>query len=186
MEGARGWWGEGGEVEELGEGVFEGAADAGWGYGVGEDVLDGGHGGVCDAAVVDEGEVMEVRGDVEGEAVHGYPAFDVDSDGGDLVLADPDAGFSVPPGPGNAEAGKGANQRFFELPEVFPQVCAVPGKVHDGVADYLARAMVGYVSASVGVDERDAVLGQHGFGGEDVIQTAGAAEGDYGGVFEED
>ena len=140
----------------MGKGVYEGAADVGWGDRTCEDILYGGHGGVSDAAMVYEGEVVKVGGEVEGEAVHGYPAFHVDSYGGDLVPGDPDAGFSVSPGPGDAKACKGRNQGFFQFPEVLPQVCAVSGEVHDGVADYLARAMVGDVSATVGVDELDA------------------------------
>ena len=121
-----------------------------------EEILHGCHGGVGDATVVYEGEMVEVGGEVEGEAMHGYPAFHVDADGGDLVPVDPDAGFSVSPCTSDAKACKGRNQGFFQFPEVIPQVCAVSGEVHDGVADDLARAVVGDVSATVGVDELDA------------------------------
>ena len=127
--------------------------DVGWVDRTCEDILDGGHGGIGDAAVVYEGEVVKVGGEVESEAVHGNPAFHVDSDGGDLVPGDPDAGVPVSPGPGDAKACKSRNQDFFQLPEVLPQVCAVPGEVHDRIADYLARAMVGDVPPPVGVDE---------------------------------
>ena len=118
--------------------------------------------------------------------MHGYPALHVDAYGGDLVLGDPDAGFSVSPGAGNAEAFKGGYQNFFQLPEVFSQVCAVSGEVHDGVADYLARAVVGDVSTSVGVEERDATFGEVRFGDQDVVKAAGSTEGDDGGMFEEE
>ena len=137
--------------------------DAGWVDRTCEDILYGGHGGVSDAAMVYEGEVVKVGGEVEGEAVHGCPAFHVNSYGGDLVPGDPDAGFPVSPGPGDAKACKSRNQDFFQLPEVLPQVCAVSGEIHDGVADYLARAMVGNVPPSVGVDELDAPGREHRF-----------------------
>ena len=44
----------------MGEGAFEGLADLVWGDGGGKDFFDGGHGGVGDTAVVNEGEVVEV------------------------------------------------------------------------------------------------------------------------------
>ena len=90
----RGIWGVFGcEVEDLGEVLFEGVADLVSGDGGVQDFLDGGHGGVGDAAVIYEGEVAEIGGEVKREAVHGDPALHVDADGGDLVFADPDAGF---------------------------------------------------------------------------------------------
>ena len=170
----------------MGEGFYEGAADLVWRNGMCKDALDGGHGGVGDTAMVYEGEVFEVGGDVEGEAVHGYPALHVDAYGGDLVLGDPDAGLTLSPGPSDAKVIQGAYQDFFQLPEVFAQVCAVSGEVHDGVADYLARTVVGYVSAAVGVEEPDATVGEFRLGDQHVIQDAGAAEGNDGGMFEEE
>ena len=156
------------------------------GDGNGEGLLDGGHGGIGDAAVVYEGEVVEVRGEVEGQAVHGYPALHVDANGGDFILGNPDTGLSVSPGPGNAKACECADQDFFQLPEMLSQVCAVPSEVQNGVPDDLARPVVGDVSAAVGVDEPDASFGEVGLGDQDVIEVSGAAEGDDGGVFEED
>ena len=129
--------------------------------------------------------MVEVGGDIEGEAVHGHPAFHVDSYRSYLILGYPNAGFSVSSDTGNAEAFEGDNQDFFQLPEVFAQVRAVSSEVHDGVADDLARAMVGDVSAAVGVEELDAMVGEFRFRDQDVIEIPGAAEGDDGWVFEE-
>ena len=151
-----------------------------------QDFVDGGHGGVGDAAVVYEGEMVEIGGEVQGEAVHGDPALHVDADRGDLVFADPDAGFIISPDPRDAEADQGANQDFFQLPEVLSEVGAVAGEVQDGITDNLTGAVVGYVSAAVGVDQLNAAVGELGLLDEDVIEASGTAEGDYGRVFQED
>ena len=45
------------------------------------------HGAVGDAAGIDESEVAQIGGDVEGESVRGDAAGDVNADGGDLALA---------------------------------------------------------------------------------------------------
>ena len=127
-------------------------ADVGWGDRTCEEILYGCHGGVGDATVVYEGEMVEIGGEVEGEAVHGHPALYVDAYGGDLVPGDPDTGFSVTPGPCNAKTCEGTDQDLFQLPKMLSQVCAVSGEVHDGVADDLARAVVGDVSAAVGLE----------------------------------
>ena len=185
--GIRGIWGVFScEVEYLGKVLFEGVVDLVSGDGGVQDFVDRGHGGVGDAAVVYQGEMVEIGGDVEGEAMHGYPTLHVDTDGCNLVFADPDAGFIISPDPRDAEADQGVNQDFFQLPEVLSEVCAVSREVHDGITDNLTRAVVGDISAAIGVDQLNATVGKLGLVDEDVIEASGAAQGDYGGVFEED
>ncbi len=56
------------------------------GCGVGDFPFEAGDGPVGDAAGIDEREVAQVGGDVEGEAVGGDAARDVDADGADLAF----------------------------------------------------------------------------------------------------
>ena len=69
------------------------------------------------------------------------------------------------------------------------QVCAVSGEVQDGITDNLTGAVVGYVSAAVGVDQSWMPCDLRELGLLDtrtLSRLPGTAQGDYGGVFEED
>src|SRR6267142_4342773 len=90
---------------------------------------------VGDAAGNDQVEVAEVGGDVEGEAVGGDPAADVDADGGELFFRDiargldPDAGFAGNAVGGDTEFGGGADHGFFERADVPVNVAAGGGEI---------------------------------------------------------
>ena len=170
-------------------GVFEG--------GVFE--FERGVGAVGDAAGDDPVEVAEVCGDVEGEAVRGDAAGDVDADGREFFLGDaaardgPDAGATFDALRGDAEVVGGADEDVFKEADVVDRAemgAALAGEVaaevEDGIADELAGAVVGDVAAAVDLVDFDAFGRQEFVGGEDVAALGVAAEGEDGWMLEED
>ena len=124
---------------------------------------------------------------------------DVDSDGGNLPLADaaagegPDAGEFADALCGDAEVFAGVDEGFFHQPDKIygSQVGAafageVAAEVKDGVADELARAVIGDVASAVDLVDFDAALGEEIVGREDVGAGGVAAEGEDRRVFEEE
>src|SRR4051812_6946984 len=109
--------------------------------------------------------MIEVGGEVEGEAVEGDAAFDADADGGDfggrthgtssmgvrrLDGVDPDPyGGGVGEG-GDAEVGEGLDDDLFEAVDVGADGEGVVLEADDRVGDQLAWAVVGDVAAAVG------------------------------------
>src|SRR4051812_31914566 len=79
-----------------------------------------GHGGdwLGEAAGDDVLEIGEVGVDVEGEAVGSYPAAEVDSDGGDFAVADPDAGEFGDAAGVDAVFAEGVDDGLFEGADV--------------------------------------------------------------------
>ena len=153
------------------------------GGGVGGFVVEAGHGDAVDAARGDGVEGGEgLRGDVEGEAVHGDPFADADAEGGDFAVADPDAGEAFLAGGGDVVVGEGADEGFLEEAEVGVEVLAVVAEVEDGVADELAGAVIGALAAAIDFDD-----GMRESGGlAEAGLVAGAADGVNGMVFEEE
>jgi hypothetical protein len=137
---------------------------------------------VGDAAGNDEVEVAKVGGDVEGEAVGGDPAADMDADGGEFLFRDiawgldPDAGLAGDAIGRDAEIGGGADHGFFEGADVPVNVAADEVEIEDGVADDLAGAVISDVAAAVGFAELDIFLAQDVFGGEKIFLAGVAAE----------
>src|SRR5204862_73257 len=99
----------------------------------------------------DAGEVGEVGGDVEGEAVGGDPARQVDADRGDLVLARPDAHerLPLPCLRGYAIVGEGADEHLLEVAHVAADVAPVRAEVDDRITHELPRPVIGDLAAAV-------------------------------------
>ena len=93
------------------------------GWGVWGLEFERGDGSIGDAARDDPGEVAEVGGDVEGEAVRGDGLRDVDADSCDLFLADiaagegPNAGEFADALGGDAEVLAGEDESLFHQPD---------------------------------------------------------------------
>ena len=124
-----------------------------------------GDGAVGDAAGIDEGEVAQVGGDVEGEAVRGDAARDVNADGADLAAcagsaravtdratvgkARPDAGERRDASGAHAINAAEANEGLFDHAHKVdrteaPAIGVVQAaQIEDGVADELAGAVIG-------------------------------------------
>ena len=157
-----------------------------------EEFFEGGGFAVGDAAGNDEVEIAEVCGDVEGEAVGGDPAADVDTDGGEFFFGDiagrldPDAGFAGDPIGGDAEIGGGTDHGFFEGADVPVNIAADWIEIEDGIADDLAGAVIGDVATAVRFAELDIFLAEDIFGGEKIFLAGVAPESDDMGMFAEE
>lgn len=157
---------------------------------------------VGDATRVDELEVAQVGGDVEGESVGGDPAGDVDADGADFSLATgswlgvmeaaPDARKPGDASGANAIDTAEADQGFFHhADKVHGTEAAAFGilkaaQVEDGVADELAGTVIGNVAAAVDFVKSDAAAGEEFIGREDVGAAGVATECQNGRMFEQE
>ncbi len=94
--------------------------------------------------------------DVDRKAVQAHPAPHADADGRDLALADPDARQPLAPFAPRPRSRERRDERFFQKPQVAVQVAPAPAKVEDGVADELARAVIGRLAAAMDRLDRDA------------------------------
>ena len=169
--------------------------EAGQCGGVGNFPFQAGDRPVGDAAWVDEGEVAEIGGDVEGETVGGDAARDVNADGADFaasgrgrfehsrpgmrpkaVAARP---HQTPVSPAMRPAGTPiyaaeADQCFFHAADEIYRAEAAAGwvvqaaQIEDGVADQLAGPVVGDVAAAIDLVDCDAAPGQQLIGGQNV------------------
>ena len=137
--------------------------------------------------------MVHVGVEVDGQAVEGDPAADADADGADLgglvgcevVLGvDPDAGLGVGVAL-DVELCEGGDDGLLEGSDVLVNAEFGGVEVDDGVADELARAVVGDIAAAVGLVELHALGCEELFRGEDVgggIWAAG--DGDDGVVLD--
>jgi hypothetical protein len=116
---------------------------------------DRGHLDPVEPAGDDVAEWLQVVLDVDGEAVGGYSARDVDADRGDLPLIDPDAGVvrAIIRSAAGVEAllCQCGDERLLERADVGDDVI----DADDRVPDQLTRAVVGDLAAAVGLDDLD-------------------------------
>ncbi len=133
---------------------------------------------VANPAGDDPLEHRQVRIDVQGEPVAGPVPGDPDANGGDLLVADPDAGPPVDAPGRDAEVGERADEDLLELAHVSDDVAdpgAGSGDGDDRVADQLAGPVVGDVAAPVGLHQPRADRGR---GDEHVGRVGAGAEGE--------
>lgn len=172
-------------------------------------VVEAGDGPPSEAAGDDEGEVRQVGGDVQGEAVEGDPLAHADAHGGDLCGArvdalgmvgvvearaaggvewiDPDAGGGGIAACVDAEVEAGFDDGAFEESDVVVDAQPEAFEVEDGIGDELARAVVGDVAAAVSFFEGDALGLEEIGGGEQVLAGGGTSgDGDDGIVLDEE
>lgn len=126
-----------------------------------------------EAAGDDEVEVLEVDGDVEGQAVGGDPPAYANAQGGDLgggLIGAwyPDACGTLFALGGDVEVFECVDDGLLEQAHVVVQSEVEGVKVDDGVEDDLARAVVGDVPAAVGGLNVDAEVGEGFARGEQV------------------
>jgi hypothetical protein len=178
------------EGEEIGEVVGEARFCLVERDSAGEEFFERGGLAIGDAAGNDKIEVAEVGGDVVSEAVRGDPAADVNADGGEFLFAGavlhPDAGFAGNAIGGHTEIGAGADHGLFEGANIPADVAFDVAEVKDGIADDLAGAVIGDVSAAIGGVEFDALLTEDVFGGEEIGAAGIAAESDDVRMFAEE
>ena len=109
-----------------------------------------------------------------------------------VVKATPDTGESRNTAGANAVDSAEADEGFFHHADEVDGAKASatrivePTKIEDGVADELARAMVGDVAASIDFVKGDTAAGEQLVGREDVGAAGIAAEGENRRVFEKE
>jgi hypothetical protein len=168
--------------------------------------VEAGYGLICDAAGINELEVAQVCGDVEGEAVGGDSAGDMDADGADfsfvgrawlcrawlvVVKSAPDPGESSDTAGADAINSAEADQGFFhhaneiDGTEATAACILETAEIEDGVADELSGAVISDVAAAVDFVQGDTAAGEEFVRSEDVGAAGVAAEGEDRGMFEE-
>ena len=190
------------DMSELAGGLVCDAFERGKGYAFGDFEVKAGYWLVSDAAGIDELEVTQVGGDVEGEAVGGDSAGDVDADGADfsfasragllVVKAAPDAGESGDATGADAVDSAEADEGLFHhSDEVDWTEAAAAGvlkaaEIEDRVADQLSGAVVGDVAPAIDFVQGDPAAGQQFIRGKDVGSAGVAAEGEDRGMLEQE
>ena len=107
---------------------------------------------IGDATRDDVLEHREIGVDVEREAVPGAAARDLHADGGDLLVAHPDAGISRLAVGRDAELGERVDEHTLERAHVghdVAQAVAPVGQRDDRVPDELARPVIGDVAPAI-------------------------------------
>jgi hypothetical protein len=189
------------DMSELAGGLVSDVLQRGKGYAFGDLKVKACNWLVSDAAGIDELKVTEVGGDVEGEAVGGDSAGDVDADGADfsfasragllVVKAAPNAGESGDATGTDAVDSAEADEGFFHhADEVDWTEAAAAGvlkaaEIEDGVADQLSGAVVGDVAPAIDFVQGDTAAGQQFIRGKDVGSAGVAAEGEDRGMLEQ-
>ncbi len=156
---------------------------------------------IADAAGNNETEGAEVRAEVEGEAVAGDAAGDVDANGGKFLGGfgcGPDAGEAGQAAGGDAAGGGGADEDFLESAHVIHRAefeaagarrqksrAGAGAEIENGIADELAGTMEGDIAAAVALRQLDAARGQGGAAEQHVFGVGVAAERDHGGMLEQ-
>jgi len=190
------------DLAELPGGLMGNVFERRQGYIFGDFEVEAGYRLVGDAAGIDELEVAEVGGDVEGKAVRGNSAGNVNADGANfafasgagllVVKAAPDTGKSRDAAGPDAVDSAEPDQGFFHCAdEVHGAKTATFGvlktaEIEDGIADELTGAVVSDVAASVDLVERDAAAQEQFVRCEDIGATCIASESEYWRVFEEE
>src|SRR5438309_10206806 len=104
---------------------------------------------------------------------------DLDTDGHDLAIAEPDARIAGEPARRDPEVGEGVDQATLEVAQVETDI-RLAAEVEDRIADQLPRSMVGDVAAAIDLEAGDAARRERGFGEIDMVAGATPAAG--GGV----
>src|SRR5204863_7797514 len=104
------------------------------------------HAAPLNAARCDEAEVLEIRGDVQREAVRGDPTRDAHADRGDLLIPHPDPPLPFGALRNDAVMRDGADEHFFERGDVLADVAPPLAEGENRVADELAGAVIGTVA----------------------------------------
>src|SRR5207247_2540180 len=107
----------------------------------------------------DPGEVAEVGGDVDREAVLRHEAGHAHPDGGDLGEPGPHAGLPGDAVPLDAVGRERAYERLLEVAQV-PDDVGAASEADDRVTDELAGTVVGDHAAAVRLEHLDAARGQ--------------------------
>ena len=136
-------------------------------------------------------EVGQIDGHVQGDAVVADAALDAQAQRADLarrgsVRVAPAAGMAVASGGGHARGGARLDQGGLERPDEGSDQQAAVVQSDDRIRHQLARTVIGDLPAALGPLDDDATGSELPIGGEDVRGIGLAAEGQNGGMLEEE
>ena len=155
---------------------------------------------IGDAAGNNQLEIAQVGRDVEGEAVRGDAARNVNADGADFgfffriatrTRRAPDAGQAVDAPGLHAKLAAKTNQRLFHpvhkilRPHAAAACVAQSAQVEDGIAHQLAGAVIGHVAAAADLVNGDAAAGQQLVRGKNVRAVRVTAQRNHRRMFEQ-
>ena len=121
--------------------------DTDWAFGF---VADAGDFDSIESTGGDREEAAEAFfGDVDGEAVHADPFAHADADGGEFAVFDPDTCEAIAALSWDAEVKAGIDEGLLDGADVGVEVFAQGAEVNDRIADELAWAVVGGLTATV-------------------------------------
>ena len=127
----------------------------------------------------------EVRADVDGKAVEGDAAADLDADGRYFSSGGPNTGEALLGVGGDVEIVQDVYYDLLQDADVLERAAAPLFKVDDGVANELAGSVVCDLTATVRFVHGDADGGQFILRGQEMLVAAQPAAGEDVGVLEE-
>src|SRR5579859_5948769 len=129
------------------------------------------------AARYDVLEITQIRIDVQRKAVRSHPAADMNPDRGDFAAGSPHPGGAFLPAGLDSKLRQRGDQYLLQAPNVSHNVALPFSQIEDGVADHLARPMIGDIAAAVGAMKCDPGALEQLRGGQQVAVVAAAAHG---------
>ena len=115
----------------------------------------------------------------------GHALRDLDPDGSDLSVAQPDARIALQPSGKDFKIGQHVDQAPLEVAQV-PADVGLRSEIEDRIADQLARAVIGDITAAVDVEAGDTARLHLRLAEKDVVAGAASADGVGVRVLEQD
>src|SRR5262245_20692106 len=120
------------------------------------------------AAGDDRCKMLQLRLDIDGDAMEGDPALQADTDGGDLVLVagalvrppDPDPDAILAPLAADVEGDQRPDDPFLETCDIGADIGSPALQVEHHIGDPLARPMIGDLTSAPGGEQGEARVEQ--------------------------
>jgi len=156
--------------------------------GMAELLGQGSHGLIPNPARHNPRKAAQIGVDVEGKAVHAYPARELHAQGGDFPRGrgEPYSGQTGYAMSGEAPVCQGAEDDFLQGAHVPANVAAEALQPQNGIPYDLTGTVVGYVPPSFNGVDLNASFSQEGFWEENVFGVGVAAQGNHRRMFAQD
>lgn len=143
------------------------------------------HASVGHSAWNDHREIVEVRVDVHGNAVHGDPSAAADphrtyfSDGAMLIGSDPHPRFPFDPRSFHPKLPAGPNNRLFQFTKISVDIGIESIEIQNQIYDLLSRAMKRDIAPSVDLVVRDSALDEFFSCDKEILGSATLSKREY-------